>query len=105
MSPFPGFPTILARKSTSFLSVSTPPYIRSFSISFLFIPPCFCPQLDQSFTPDGLYAFASDAAQEFDLQSVKDFGLNSIRLHQKARALATAVAGTGAYGLLGRWCV
>ena len=39
--------------------------------------------LDQSYTPDGLYAFASDAASEWDVAAAGTFGLNSIRLHQK----------------------
>ena len=39
--------------------------------------------LDQSYTPDGLYAFASSAAEEWDVAAVTNFGYNSVRLHQK----------------------
>ena len=42
--------------------------------------------LDQSFTPDGLYAFASDAASTWDVQAIKDFGFNAVRLHQKVNS-------------------
>ena len=39
--------------------------------------------LDQSWWPDGEYTAPSDAALMFDLQAVKDVGMNSVRLHQK----------------------
>jgi len=42
--------------------------------------------LDQSFWPDGLYTAPTDAALAFDLQSVKTFGLNMVRLHQKVNS-------------------
>lgn len=57
-----------------------------------FVLPCFWHlQLDQSFTPDGIYTFASEDALLFDVQSVKDFGLNAIRLHQKVRVCSCSV--------------
>ena len=46
-------------------------------------PVFFAGVLDQSYWPDGEYAAPSDAALAFDLQSVLDFGLNAVRLHQK----------------------
>eukprot|EP00698_Gefionella_okellyi_P018653 TRINITY_DN561_c0_g1_i2.p1 TRINITY_DN561_c0_g1~~TRINITY_DN561_c0_g1_i2.p1 ORF type:complete len:681 (-),score=142.19 TRINITY_DN561_c0_g1_i2:852-2894(-) len=42
--------------------------------------------LDQSFWPDGLYTAPSDEALAFDLQVVKTFGLNTVRLHQKVNS-------------------
>jgi len=39
--------------------------------------------LDQSWWSDGEYAAPSDDALAFDLQIVKDLGMNTIRLHQK----------------------
>jgi beta-galactosidase/beta-glucuronidase len=39
--------------------------------------------LDQSWWPDGEYTAPSDDALRFDLQIVKDLGMNMIRLHQK----------------------
>jgi len=42
--------------------------------------------LDQSWWPDGLYTAPSDDALMFDVQAVKDFGLNLIRLHQKVNS-------------------
>eukprot|EP01059_Diplonema_ambulator_P017254 TRINITY_DN29236_c0_g1_i1.p1 TRINITY_DN29236_c0_g1~~TRINITY_DN29236_c0_g1_i1.p1 ORF type:complete len:622 (+),score=127.96 TRINITY_DN29236_c0_g1_i1:46-1911(+) len=39
--------------------------------------------LDQSFWPDGLYTPPTDASIKFDIQAVKDYGFNLIRLHQK----------------------
>lgn len=39
--------------------------------------------LDQSWWPDGEYTAPTDDALLFDLQVVKQFGLNAIRLHQK----------------------
>jgi hypothetical protein len=39
--------------------------------------------LDQSWWPDGEYTAPSDDALAFDVQAVKNFGLNMIRLHQK----------------------
>jgi beta-galactosidase/beta-glucuronidase len=42
--------------------------------------------LDQSFWPDGLFAAPTDAALEFDLQVVKTFGMNTVRLHQKVNS-------------------
>ena len=40
--------------------------------------------LDQSFFPDRLYTAPTDDALKFDLQAVLDYGLNGVRLHQKA---------------------
>lgn len=42
--------------------------------------------LDQSWWPDGEYTAPSDAALAFDVQSVLDFGLNVVRLHQKVNS-------------------
>jgi len=39
--------------------------------------------LDQSWWPGGEYTASTDAALKFDLQAVKDYGLNMVRLHQK----------------------
>eukprot|EP01064_Diplonema_japonicum_P015101 TRINITY_DN22872_c0_g1_i1.p1 TRINITY_DN22872_c0_g1~~TRINITY_DN22872_c0_g1_i1.p1 ORF type:complete len:640 (+),score=75.56 TRINITY_DN22872_c0_g1_i1:47-1921(+) len=39
--------------------------------------------LDQSFWPDGLYTPPTEASIQFDLQAVKDYGFNLVRLHQK----------------------
>jgi beta-galactosidase/beta-glucuronidase len=39
--------------------------------------------LDQSWWSDGEYTAPSDDALAFDVQAVKTFGLNSVRLHQK----------------------
>lgn len=39
--------------------------------------------LDQSYWPDGIYTAPTDEALLFDLQAVKHFGLNMVRLHQK----------------------
>eukprot|EP00730_Choanoeca_flexa_P016732 TRINITY_DN7969_c0_g2_i3.p1 TRINITY_DN7969_c0_g2~~TRINITY_DN7969_c0_g2_i3.p1 ORF type:complete len:498 (+),score=126.76 TRINITY_DN7969_c0_g2_i3:686-2179(+) len=39
--------------------------------------------LDQSYWPDGIYTAPTDEALAYDVQSVKRFGLNMIRLHQK----------------------
>jgi len=39
--------------------------------------------LDQSWWPDGQYTAPTDEALAFDVSSVKTFGLNSVRLHQK----------------------
>ncbi len=39
--------------------------------------------LDQSWWPDGEYTAPTDDALRFDLQIVKDLGMNMIRLHQK----------------------
>ena len=39
--------------------------------------------LDQQFWPDGLYTPPSDDALLFDLQSLLDYGLNTVRFHQK----------------------
>jgi hypothetical protein len=39
--------------------------------------------LDQSWWPDGEYLAPSDEALKFDLQLVKSFGMNVVRLHQK----------------------
>ncbi len=39
--------------------------------------------LDQSWWPDGEYTAPTDDALKFDLQIVKDLGMNMIRLHQK----------------------
>ena len=38
--------------------------------------------LDQSWWPDGEYTAPTDEALKFDLQIVKDLGMNVIRLHQ-----------------------
>ena len=39
--------------------------------------------LDQSWWPDGIYVAPTDEALAYDVASVKTFGLNAIRLHQK----------------------
>jgi hypothetical protein len=39
--------------------------------------------LDQSWWPDGQYTAPTDEALAFDVQAVKTFGMNMIRLHQK----------------------
>jgi hypothetical protein len=39
--------------------------------------------LDQSFWPDGQYTAPTDAALAFDLAALKQFGMNTVRLHQK----------------------
>ena len=39
--------------------------------------------LDQSYWPDGIYTAPTDEALAFDVQAVAEFGLNTIRLHQK----------------------
>jgi hypothetical protein len=39
--------------------------------------------LDQSYWPDGQYTAPTEEALAFDLQAVKTFGFNSVRLHQK----------------------
>ena len=39
--------------------------------------------LDQSWWPDGQYTAPSDGALKFDIASVKTFGMNMVRLHQK----------------------
>lgn len=39
--------------------------------------------LDQSYWPDGIYTAPTDAALAFDLSAVAEFGLNTVRLHQK----------------------
>jgi len=42
--------------------------------------------LDQSFWPDGQYTAPTDEALAYDLQAVKMFGLNVVRLHQKVNS-------------------
>jgi len=42
--------------------------------------------LDQSFWPDGLYTAPTDEALAFDIQGIKTFGMNVIRLHQKVNS-------------------
>lgn len=44
----------------------------------------------QSFWPDGIYTAPTDAALAFDVEAVKTFGLNMIRLHQKVGHAAIA---------------
>ena len=39
--------------------------------------------LDQSFWPDGIYTAPGDAALASDLEAMKGFGFNYVRLHQK----------------------
>jgi hypothetical protein len=39
--------------------------------------------LDQSFWPDGVYTAPTDEALAFDVQAVKTFGMNMVRMHQK----------------------
>ncbi len=39
--------------------------------------------LDQGFFPDGLYTPPSEAAMEYDLQTIRDMGFNMIRKHVK----------------------
>jgi len=42
--------------------------------------------LDQSYWPDGIYTAPTDEALAFDLKAVKEFGLNTVRLHQKVNS-------------------
>lgn len=49
-------------------------------------PYTFVGWLDQSWWPDGQYTAPSDAALASDLQAVKDFGMNAVRLHQKVNS-------------------
>jgi len=42
--------------------------------------------LDQSWWPDGQYTAPTDDALAFDLQAVKMFGMNTVRLHQKVNS-------------------
>jgi beta-galactosidase/beta-glucuronidase len=42
--------------------------------------------LDQSWWSDGEYTAPTDDALRFDVQAVKDLGLNTIRLHQKVNS-------------------
>ena len=42
--------------------------------------------LDQSWWSDGEYTAPTDEALRFDLQAVKDLGLNAVRLHQKVNS-------------------
>ena len=42
--------------------------------------------LDQSWWPDGEYTAPTDDALRFDLQAVKDVGMNAVRLHQKVNS-------------------
>ena len=52
--------------------------------------------LDQSWWPDGEYTAPTDEALKFDLQIVKDLGMNVIRLHQaRTRNCSTAVRAFG----------
>jgi len=46
-------------------------------------PSFFAGWLDQSFWPDGIYTAPTDAALASDLEAVKTFGFNTVRLHQK----------------------
>ena len=39
--------------------------------------------LDQSFHPDGVYTWPSDAAIRYDLEKTKEYGLNFLRMHIK----------------------
>lgn len=39
--------------------------------------------LDQSYWPDGIYTAPTDAALRSDLEAVRTFGFNTVRLHQK----------------------
>lgn len=39
--------------------------------------------LDQSWWPDGQYTAPTDEALAFDVEALKDFGMNMVRLHQK----------------------
>ena len=39
--------------------------------------------LDQSFHPEGIYAWPSDSAIRFDLEKAKEYGLNFLRMHIK----------------------
>jgi len=42
--------------------------------------------LDQSWWTDGEYTAPTDDALKFDLQAVKDMGMNTVRLHQKVNS-------------------
>ena len=44
--------------------------------------------LDQSWWPDGEYTAPSDEALAFDVQLVKDLGMNMIRMHQKVNSVS-----------------
>jgi hypothetical protein len=42
--------------------------------------------LDQSYWPDGIFTAPSEEALRFDLEVVKEFGFNTVRLHQKVNS-------------------
>ena len=42
--------------------------------------------LDQSFWPDGIYTAPTDDALAYDLEAVRTFGMNMVRLHQKVNS-------------------
>src|SRR5687767_1652182 len=65
------------------------PGLLSFSLVFAFFSEtksvCLMQQ-KQSWWPDGQYTAPTDEALAFDLQTLKQFGLNTVRLHQKANS-------------------
>ena len=42
--------------------------------------------MDQSFWPDGIYTAPTDDALAYDLEAVRTFGMNMVRLHQKVNS-------------------
>ena len=42
--------------------------------------------LDQSFWPDGIYTAPTDDALAYDLEAVRTFGMNMVRLRQKVNS-------------------
>ena len=55
--------------------------------------------LDQSFWPDGIYTAPTDDALAYDLEAVRTFGMNMVRLHQKVNSSG----GTGTPTAWGWW--
>jgi len=68
------------RTSTLIVPASTPNITRP---ALNGAPVIFAGWLDQSFWPDGQFTAPGDDALRFDVQAVRDFGLNSVRLHQE----------------------
>eukprot|EP01121_Diplochlamys_sp_Union-15-3_P017716 TRINITY_DN6295_c0_g1_i1.p1 TRINITY_DN6295_c0_g1~~TRINITY_DN6295_c0_g1_i1.p1 ORF type:complete len:699 (-),score=142.08 TRINITY_DN6295_c0_g1_i1:105-1982(-) len=77
-----GYPGTNSNKCRASGSLARSPYLMArphLNGKFLFL----AGWLDQSWWPDGQYTAPTDEALAFDIQAVKTFGLNSIRLHQK----------------------
>ena len=68
------------RTSTLVVPASTPNITRP---ALNGAPVIFAGWLDQSFWPDGEFTAPGDDALRFDVQAVRDFGMNAVRLHQK----------------------